>query len=221
MERGYLALVGFLRRTIPRGLWIWGWVGLGALNVLGVRNRLLLFGALCWIVAALLPYSFLTYMGTVPSRHHYLAAVGYSLITALALQGLLDRTRNLRLVAVLLLVIGLHHSSYLWTSKYRQFEKRSEPIEAFMRFLRDEPRRPIFVYCSDYYFSEARRAAYLRLRETEEHFVLDFSGDQWQFAGLLFAGPCMKRCFTGNALAHKISAAEARSVGPAPQINVI
>jgi hypothetical protein len=186
LQSGFISAL-FL--SAGRGLWIWGWVGLGTLKILGVRNRLLLVGALCWIVAALLPYSFLTYMGTVPSRHHYLAAVGYSLITALALQGLLDRTRNLRLVAVLLLVIGLHHSSYLWTSKYRHFEKRSEPIEAFMRFLRDEPRRPVFVYCSDYYFSEARRAAYLRLRETEENFVLDFSGGNGNSPAYCLPGP--------------------------------
>jgi hypothetical protein len=172
-----------------RGLWIWGWVSLATLKLLGVRNRLLLFGALCWIVAALLPYSFLTYMETVPSRHHYLAAVGYSLIAALALQGLRDRTGHSQLVAVCLVVIGLHHTSYLWTSKYRQFEKRSEPIEVIMRFLRDEPRRPVIIHCSDYYFSEVRRAAYLRLGETPENLVLDFSGGNGNSPAYCLPGP--------------------------------
>jgi hypothetical protein len=186
LQPGFISVVLF---SAGRGLWIWGWVGLGALKILGVRNRLLVVAALCWIVAALLPYSFLTYMGTVPSRHHYLAAVGYSLITALALERLLDRTGNFRLVGVCLLVVGLHHTSYLWTSKYRQFQKRTEPIEAFMRFLRDEPRRPVFVQCSDYYFSEARRAAYLHLGEAEENFVYDKDGGDGHSATYCLPGP--------------------------------
>jgi hypothetical protein len=183
---------GFIKTLLfsaGRGLWIWGWVSLATLKLLGVRNRLLLFGALCWIVGALLPYSFLTYMETVPSRHHYLASVGYSLITALALQALLDRTRNPRLVAVCMMVIGLHHTSYLWMSKYHQFEKRSEPIEAFIRFLHDEPRRPVTIHCSDYYFSEVRRAAYLRWGEAQENLVLDFSGGKGTSPSYCLPGP--------------------------------
>jgi len=183
---------GFIKTlflSAGRGLWIWGWVSLATLKLLGVRNRLLLFGAFCWIVAALLPYSFLTYMETVPSRHHYLAAVGYSLIAAMALRGLLDRTGNSRLVAACLLVIGLHHTSYLWTSKYRQFEKRSEPIEAFIRFLHDEPQRPIIIHCSDYYFSEVRRAASLHLGEAQENLVLDLSGSKGNLPSYCLPGP--------------------------------
>jgi hypothetical protein len=183
---------GFLKAwfwSAGRGLWVWGWVGLAALKLFGVRNRLLLFGALCWIAAALLPYSFLTYMETVPSRHHYLAGVGYSLIVALALQSLLERTGNAKLIAVCLLAIGLHHSSYLWTSKYRQFEKRSQPIEDFIRFLNDESRRPIMIHCSDYYFSEVGRAAYLLLGEDQNNFVLDFSESTEKRPSYCLPGP--------------------------------
>jgi hypothetical protein len=181
--------VGALLLSAGRGLWIWGWISLGALRFLGVRRRLLLVAAFCWIAAALLPYSFLTYMGSVPSRHHYLAAVGYSLIAALALERLGNRTGRLRLVGVCLLVIGLHHAGYLWTSKYRQFQKRSEPIEAFIRFLNDEPRRPVFVRCSEFYFVEARRAAYLRLREAEDNLVSDFRGDDPHSTAYCLPGP--------------------------------
>jgi hypothetical protein len=184
-----MGFVGVVLRSASRGLWVWGWVGLGALTILGVRHRLLLTAALCWIVAALLPYSFLTYMDTVPSRHHYLAAVGYSMITALALQHSLDRTRKLRVVGVCLLVIALHHTSYLWTAKYRQFQKRSEPIESFIRFLQNEPRRPVLIHCSDYYFSEARRAAYLRLKEPEGNFVLNASGADRHSIAYCLPGP--------------------------------
>jgi len=167
---------GFIKTAFlsaGRGLWVWGWISLGALRLLGVRNRSLLFAACSWILMALLPYSFLTYMTTVPSRHHYLAGVGYSLIVALALSALLERTRSAKLVVTCIVVIGVHHSSYLWTSKYRQFDKRSEPIEAFIHYVQDEPQRPIHVGCADYFFEEARRAAYLRLGETPAKFVFD------------------------------------------------
>jgi len=181
--------VSALLLSAGRGLWIWGWVSLVALKILAGWRRSLLIAAFCWIAAALLPYSFLTYMGSVPSRHHYLAAVGYSLIAGLTLERLLDRTGGLRLVGVCLLVIGLHHTSYLWTSKYRQFQKRSEPIEAFIRFLNDEPRRPVFVRCSGYYFEEARRAAYLRLREAENNLVFDVRDDDPHSTAYCLPGP--------------------------------
>jgi hypothetical protein len=37
----------------------------------------LLYGAATWIAITLLPYSFLTYMPQVPSRHVYLASVDW------------------------------------------------------------------------------------------------------------------------------------------------
>jgi hypothetical protein len=183
---------GFFRTLLlsgVRGLWVWGWISLIALKFLRVRNRALVFAALAWIVAALLPYSFLTYMTTVPSRHHYLAGIGYSLIVALALSALLERTRNAKLVAICILVIGVHHAGYLWTSKYRQFDKRSQPIEAFMKYVQHEPRRPIHVRCADYFFDEARRAAYLRLGETSEKFVFDPAGETDNTTSYCMPGP--------------------------------
>jgi len=170
---------GFIKTAVlstGRGLWVWGWVGLVLLLAVEFKKRLpLIAGALLWMVTSLLPYSFLTYMPTVPSRHQYLAAVGCSLIVAIAMIALYRRTGRRRVVLACFLVIGIHHSAYLWTSKYRQFEKRSEPIEAFLHFLSTEPRRPVVIHCSDYLFSEARRAARLRLGEPEENLVLDLS----------------------------------------------
>src|SRR5215510_827534 len=81
-----------------RGLWVWGWVALVVLMVLRIRKYSLLVGAVLWIFASLVPYSFLTYMPTVPSRHHYLAAVGCSLVIAMAVLTLWERTGRSRLV---------------------------------------------------------------------------------------------------------------------------
>lgn len=170
-DGAFVVQMGFLKTaalSTGRGLWIWGWVALVLLLVLRIRRSPLLVGALVWMFVSLLPYSFLTYMQTVPSRHHYLAAVGCSLVIAKGVQVLCERFGRSTLIPWCLLVIGLHHSVYLWTAKYRQFERRSEPIEAFLRFLDHEPRRPIVIHCSDYLFAEAQRAAYLRRGEPEQ-----------------------------------------------------
>jgi hypothetical protein len=174
----FVAQAGFMKTaalSAARGLWVWGWVAILILLWFRIRQRALAAVALFWMFASLLPYSFLTYMRTVPSRHHYLAAVGCSLIIAIAMRTLHERTRRSRIVVWCVLVIGLHHGLYLWTAKYRQFERRAEPIETFLHFLSNEPRRPIFIYCSDYLFSEIQRAAHLRRGEPEEHFVLDLA----------------------------------------------
>ena len=173
--------MGFLKTDVlsaARGLWVWGFVGLILLLVLRIGKHPLLIAALVWTFLSLLPYSFLTYMRTVPSRHHYLAAVGCSLIIAMALLALSDRIRRSHLVPYCLLLISIHHAIYLWTVKYRQFERRSEPIEAFIQFLRSEPRRPVTVHCSNYLFSEAQRAAYLRRGEPEQNLVFNDSTHQ-------------------------------------------
>jgi hypothetical protein len=174
----FVLQMGFLRTDMlsaARGLWVWGWVGVILILVLRVGKRRLLIAALIWTLASLLPYSFLTYMRTVPSRHHYLAAVGCSLIIAMAVLALWERTGRSRVVPWCFLLIALHHAAYLWTVKYQQFEKRSEPIEAFIQFLGRESRRPVVVQCSDYLFSEAQRAAHLRCGEPEQNLVFDVS----------------------------------------------
>lgn len=169
---------GFLKTaalSTGRGLWVWGWVALTLLLLFRIKQRAVPVAALVWMFASLLPYSFLTYMRTVPSRHHYLAAVGCCLIVAMGLLTLCERIGRPRVVLWCLLAIGSHHAIYLWTAKYTQFERRSEPIEAFLRYLNSEPRRPILIHCSDYLFLEVRRAAHLRRGEPEQNFVLDLS----------------------------------------------
>src|SRR5262249_53679855 len=105
------ALIG----SAIRSLWIWGIVGRIVLMVLGFRKR---YGAttlaLSWILITLIPYSFLTYMPRVPSRHQYFAAVGCSLILALAATALQERIGKRWIVALFALLIGIHHISYLW-----------------------------------------------------------------------------------------------------------
>jgi hypothetical protein len=165
-----MALIG----SAIRALWIWGIVGLIVLLVFASRKRYgLMTLALCWILIALIPYSFLTYMPRVPSRHHYLAAVGCSLILALAATTLRERIGRQWVIGLCALLIGVHHISYLWAVKYPQFRERSEPIEALLRYMRREQRRPVVIRCFPYSIGEARKAVVIRLGEPEASLILD------------------------------------------------
>src|SRR5262252_2900414 len=159
-----------------RALWIWGIVGLIVLLVFASRKRYgVMTLALGWILITLLPYSFLTYMPRVPSRHHYLAAVGCSLILALAATILQERVGRRRLIGLCALLIGVHHISYMWAVKYPQFRERSEPIEALLQYMRREQRRPVVIRRFPYSFGEARRAVVIRLGEPEANLILDMA----------------------------------------------
>jgi hypothetical protein len=58
-----------------------------------------------------------------------------------------------------------------------------------MKYVQHEPRRPIHVRCADYFFDEARRAAYLRLGETSEKFVFDPAGETDNTTSYCMPGP--------------------------------
>jgi len=164
------ALIG----SAIRALWIWGIAGLLVLMVFDFRSRLRnITLALCWIFITLLPYSFLTYMPRVPSRHQYLAAVGGSLILALGATTLQERFKRRWVIGLLVFLIGAHHISYLWAAKYPQFRERSEPIEALLRYMRNEQKRPVVIRCFPYSFGEARRAVAMRIGEPETNLILD------------------------------------------------
>jgi len=164
------ALIG----SAIRALWIWGIVGLIVMLVFASRKRYgLMTLALCWILITLIPYSFLTYMPRIPSRHHYLAAVGVSLILALAATTLKERIERRWIIGLCALLIGVHHISYLWAVKYPQFRERSEPIEALLQYMRREQGRPVVIRCFPYSIGEARKAVMIRLGEPEANLILD------------------------------------------------
>ena len=75
--------VGVLLASSARLLCFWGVAAFALLLCLqpvSARQRRTVTFALLWIVPALAPYSFLSYMGTVPSRHAYLANLGVALL---------------------------------------------------------------------------------------------------------------------------------------------
>jgi hypothetical protein len=153
-----------LPRSFLRMIWVWGLVSMVAMSVWRTRSRIpLVATAACWMAVSLLPYSFLTYMPVVPSRHTYLAGVGLSLIVGagcVALRELPGCRRSV--VAGVALVILLHNFSYLWIRKQRQYIERAEPTELLVQNLRDRQGR-VEVYCFPYGPNTADLAVTLRI----------------------------------------------------------
>lgn len=146
-----------LPNSLARMLWIWGAAAIGVLVWLRRSALIPLVGfALLWMSISLMPYSFLTYMARVPSRHTYLASAGLALIAgagALALRERL-RGRNQAVLALLAAAIVLHNTGYLWTRKQRQFLERAEPTEQLAKMAR-ETQGLITVRCFPYSASTA------------------------------------------------------------------
>ena len=134
-------------------LWVWGILVLPVLTTSEARSyRPLLLLAAGWILVTLFPYSFLTYMREVPSRHTYLASVGRSLIIGAAFLTLTrsawarQRPWVAPLVAATLLC---HQCLYLWTVKQRQYANRAQPTEQLIR-AGGEGEGPIYAKCFPY-----------------------------------------------------------------------
>jgi len=150
--------------TIGRMLWIWGLFSLITLACLRLRGegrrtaRRMVLSCLAVMAIALGPYSFLTYMDRVPSRHTYLAAAALSMIVALAWVELGRRwPRRPGLLAAVTLVVALHNAGYLWIKKIPQYERRSAPTEKLLEFGRQQ-RSPIAVRCFPYGVEVAEEA---------------------------------------------------------------
>jgi hypothetical protein len=153
-----------LPRSLARMLWVWGAVSLITMWIWRAATRIRLTAmAACWMVVALLPYSFLTYMPVVPSRHTYLAGVGLSLIVAAGYLTLREQARiQRRVVAAVTLLIFTHQCGYLWIRKQRQYLERAEPTELLVQSLRDR-RGLVDVYCFPYAAQAADLAVSMRI----------------------------------------------------------
>ncbi len=148
-------------RSIWGLLWVWGFVflpvALFSRPAREERNFLVFSGA--WMVITLLPYSFLTYMPRVPSRHTYMASMGLSLIVAaglLAFRQYATKWHKVWMVPSVILVIILHQCGYLWTVKHRQYLQRAQPTEELLRVAKKR-RTEIHAKCFPYsqYVAEA------------------------------------------------------------------
>jgi hypothetical protein len=134
-----------LIRSSSRLLWIWGVIALG---FLGFHRVAAVAGT--WIVVTLLPYSFLSYMPHVPSRHVYFASAGLAFLVAGAMVKLWDGGPRRRVAAVALAgIIVVHNCAYLWIKKYPQYARRAAPTEKLLTFS-EGVKGPIIVKCFPY-----------------------------------------------------------------------
>lgn len=139
-----------MARSMFRLFWVWGGISLIALAIWRAKHRLpLVITGLAWMTLTLLPYSFLTYMPRVPSRHTYLAAFGLSLIVGAAFLELWRRMSARRLYwvpAAVGVVFLIHEAAYFSVFKYGQFRLRAQPTEMLSDILAS-PRRSVYIKC--------------------------------------------------------------------------
>lgn len=140
-----------LGRSLLRMLWISGFLAIAAVSWFGLERygRLALL-SLCGIVAGLVPYSFLTYMSRVPSRHTYLASASMAFLVAAGFWSLWEHSRRTRAFAIAAVVATLAGNvGYLWTRKHQQYVERAHPTERLSQVV-DRNSGVLEVRCFDY-----------------------------------------------------------------------
>lgn len=154
-----------LLRSTMRLFWFTGLLSLIALGVWRewrFSRLLAITGA--WIVIGLLPYSFLTYMPFVPSRHTYLASVGLALIVGAAAIAIRDRFPGRWVPAAVATAVLLHQCGYIWFRKVPQFVERAAPTERLIEFARQVD-GAVHVECFPYPMEVAELALEIRLNK--------------------------------------------------------
>jgi hypothetical protein len=157
---GTFTLTAPVVRTVAfsaaRLFWFWGLLAIITLAALRTRERLRIVTlALTWIVIAFLPYSFITYMKFVPSRHTYFASAGLSLVVGAAFVAFAEREKARKwVVAAVAAIAILHNAGYVWTRKHRQYLERAAPVEAVVRAARASS-GPVLIHCFPFPLSAA------------------------------------------------------------------
>ncbi len=156
-----------LVNSTGRLLWFWGLLSVLALQFWRARPWLpVLFAAGAWIAITFLPYSFLTYMPRVPSRHTYFASAGLAFVVGAGFLEFRRRFGGLRrwMPAALVVIIVAHNCLYLWIRKQQQYLERAAPTEALVEFA-SKTAGPVYVHCFPYDVSVAQYAVEIRLNK--------------------------------------------------------
>lgn len=139
--------------TIPHSMarmfWIWGFISLAVLWRYRHEARWAVATvAVAWAAIGFAPYSFLTFMTRVPSRHTYLASLGLALLAGAAYLALRENIgiRKPWVAALAVILVVTHNAGFLWIHKLPQYERRAAPTERFIQFARSTD-APIRVEC--------------------------------------------------------------------------
>ncbi len=173
-----------------RLLWIWGAASLLALAAWRAwRRAKLVWLALVWIAITLAPYSFLTYMLRVPSRHTYLASLGLAWLVAAAALELRERWGAPRRWAVpaVAAVIVAHNVAYLWIKKRAQYLERAAPTEKLVELAR-RVEGPIYVHCFPYGYEIAERAMEMVVGKPKELLLFGPAADYVNQPAAIYCG---------------------------------
>lgn len=132
-----------LLMTLHRLLWPWAYV-FAALALIWGSMRPTARGAataIGVIALPMLPYIFLTYARSLPSRQLYLACMVLMVIAA----GLIQNIKVVELRSLAVALFCLWNVFYLWTTKERQFMERAAPTTELLHVLQTHPPQPIRV----------------------------------------------------------------------------
>ena len=190
-----------LSNSYARLMWFWGLLSLLALMVWRRAQycRMALF-AVGWMVITFLPYSFLSYMPHVPSRHTYLASAGLAWVVA---AGFLVFYRHVKApgrwpayaLAALMLV---HNCGYIWVKKRAQYLERAAPTEVLVDFAR-QAGGPVRVRCFPYVREVAELAVQMRLGKPPSSVIWAKTGSQFSPACLEESRPLRLRASASSA----------------------
>lgn len=110
-------------------LFVWGVLALALLLILRARETAGIAAAsLIWMLLALAPYSFFTFMSRAPSHQTYVASVGLAWLVGMALVKLEERF-SVRPAIGVVSIIAIVNIGILWTKKRREYLDRAQPTE--------------------------------------------------------------------------------------------
>jgi len=120
------------------------------------------------VIVPMLPYMFIAYQRSLPSRQLYLSSA--VLMTAFAL--LLRPLEHSRLLQVFLVAFVCFNIGYLWVRKDAQFEDRAAPTTQLIEALRAHAPQPALVVDFAYPYPDIARAAALAVPGWKPEFIL-------------------------------------------------
>ena len=136
-----------LAESFGRLLFVWGLLALIVIGIYREHLRLVVY-ALAWMILALVPYSFLTYLNRVPSRLTYLASAGLSLLVGAAMLCVWERLGG-RIVLLLAAMILMTNVGILWRKKAEQYQTRALPTDILVNAVRHAA-GPVHMRCFPY-----------------------------------------------------------------------
>jgi hypothetical protein len=135
-----------LLRSWWRLIFAWGLAAAAVILWIGrTEDRRKAGIAIGWMLVTILPYSFLTYMPQIASRHTYISSAGLALLVGTA-AARLQETNHRVLLAIASIAVVAMNLEIVWVKKMAQFRERAEPAVLLREAARDSS-GPITVHC--------------------------------------------------------------------------